>query len=88
MVLTAPRRAISWKPSWRLIASRYPPAGLFDRVAAAGDLDGVYALEGLTNPRLRDDTGELALVAPEDRISGPGTTPIMAAFKQWVRGNA
>ena len=34
----------------------------------------------MTNDRLRDEVGVLALVPPEDRVSGPGTTPIMAAF--------
>src|SRR5687768_16700070 len=34
----------------------------------------------MTNDRLRDEVGALNLVPPEDRISGPGTSPIMAAF--------
>jgi len=38
------------------------------------------AIENLTNPRVRDEAGTLRLAPPEDRISGPGTTPIMAAF--------
>lgn len=37
-------------------------------------------IEGLTNDRLREEVGDLILVPEEDRISGPGTTPIMAAF--------
>ena len=72
--------ALSWRPSWRLVASRFPPVGLFDRVAHATDIETVYAIESLTNTRLRDEVGELALVAAVDRVSGPGTTPIMAAF--------
>ncbi|HSJ98847.1 MAG TPA: RES family NAD+ phosphorylase [Myxococcota bacterium] len=71
---------IRWKPSYRLVPSRFPPAGLFDRVARPEDLDAVLAAEQLTNDRLRDECGELRLVAPGERISGPGTTPIMAAF--------
>jgi len=77
----APRAVrTTWRPSHRLIPSRFPPVGLFDRVADAGDLDAVYALEALTNDRLRDEAGELHLVPAADRIAGPGTTPIMAAF--------
>jgi hypothetical protein len=53
---------------------------LFDRVADPADLDVVFAIEALTNQRLRDQAGEISLVAAADRISGPGTTPIMAAF--------
>lgn len=80
MVVTAPLTALAWRPAWRLVASRFPPVGLFDRVAAPADLDTVFAIESLTNARLRQETGELALVPKAERVSGPGTTPIMAAF--------
>jgi hypothetical protein len=40
----------------------------------------VLLIEAATNPRVLDEAGRLALVRPEDRISGPGSTPIMAAF--------
>jgi RES domain-containing protein len=69
-----------WRPSYRLIPSRYPTVGLYDRVANPADLDVVFAIEALTNPRIRDEIGELQLVPPEERISGAGSMPIMAAF--------
>jgi RES domain len=75
-----PLSRIQWQPCWRLVPSRFPPVGLFDRVADPEDLDIVYAIEGLTNDRLRDEAGDINLVLPHERISGPGTTPIMAAF--------
>jgi hypothetical protein len=71
---------IAWRPSYRLVPSRFPPVGLFDRVASPEDLEFVLAAEGLTNDRLRDEVGEISLVPPAERVSGPGTTPIMAAF--------
>ncbi len=71
---------IAWQPCWRLVASRFPPVGLFDRVAAPEDLAAVIAVESMTNDRLREEVGELSLVPPEDRIAGPGATPVMAAF--------
>ena len=71
---------IAWRPSYRLVPSRFPPVGLFDRVARPEDLEFVLAAEGLTNDRLRDEVGEISLVPPAERVSGPGTTPIMAAF--------
>src|SRR5437762_6306867 len=73
-------RHTEWLPSHRIVPSRFPPVGLFDRVASPEDLDAVFELEALTNDRLREQAGELSLVPPEDRVSGPGTTPIMAAF--------
>lgn len=72
--------ALDWRKAWRIVSSRFPPVGLFDAVADAADLDKVYALESLTNPRVREQVGDLQLVPPERRISGPGTTPIMSAF--------
>jgi len=78
---SAPRTLhTAWRPSHRLVPSRFPPVGLFDRVADARDLEAVYALEGLTNDRVREEAGDQALVPLEDRIAGPGTTPIMGAF--------
>jgi hypothetical protein len=71
---------IRWMPSYRLVPSRFPPVGLFDRVADPADLEYVLAAESLTNDRLRDEAGDLQLVAPDERIAGPGTTPVMAAF--------
>ena len=72
--------AVAWKPSYRLIASRYPTVGLYDAIADPADLEVVFAIEALTNPRLRNELGELQLVPPDERVSGAGSTPIMAAF--------
>lgn len=75
-----PVRAVDWPRSVRIVSSRYPPVGVFDRVASPGDLEATLALEGMTNERLRDEAGDVELVAPADRVVGPRTTPIMAAF--------
>jgi hypothetical protein len=75
-----PVRRVRLAPAYRLIPSRYPTVGLFDRVADPADLEAIYAIENLTNDRIRDEVGELALVPLAERISGPGTMPIMAAF--------
>jgi RES domain len=79
-VKSVPLRRVSWRPSYRLIPSRYPTVGLYDAIADPADLDVVFAIEALANPRIRDELGELTLVAKEERISGPGATPVMAAF--------
>ena len=67
--------ATAWKPSYRLIASRYPTVALYDAIADPADLEAVFAIEALTNPRLRNELGELQLVPPDERISGAGSTP-------------
>lgn len=53
---------------------------MFDTIAAPEDLDVVIAVESLTNPRLRQEIGEVSLVPPEERITGSGSTLVMAAF--------
>ncbi|QAU24611.1 RES domain-containing protein [Dyella sp. M7H15-1] len=77
---TPPLRRIRWSQAYRIVPSRFPPAGLFDRIADPADLDAVFAIEALTNPRLREEANTLRLVPRDRRISGPGSTPIMAAF--------
>ncbi|BBD78701.1 RES family NAD+ phosphorylase [Aerosticca soli] len=75
-----PRRRIRWQQAWRIVSSRFPPVGVFDRIADPADLDAVFALEAMTHPRLREEAGALALIPAARRISGPGSTPVMAAF--------
>lgn len=71
---------LDWDKAHRLVPSHFPPISLFETVADPEDLEIVYAVEALTNDRLRDEAGELRLVAASDRIAGPGSTPVMAAF--------
>jgi hypothetical protein len=78
--VTIPVTLVTWLPCWRIIPSRFPPIDLFERIADPTDLEAIYELESLTNDRLRNKVGELQLVASHDRISGPGTSSIMAAF--------
>ncbi len=66
--------------TYRLIPSHFPPIALFENLLDASELEAAYALESLTNDRLQDQAGNITLVAPEDRVTGPGTTAIMAAF--------
>jgi len=71
---------LDWGATFRLVPSRFPPITLFERVADPADLDVVHAVEALTNPRLRQEVGEISLVPIDERISGPGSSAIMAAF--------
>lgn len=79
--MSRPRQVrLDWNPCYRLIPSRFPPVSLFDRVARPEQLETVFALQALTNPRLRQEVGQISLVPPQERVSGPGSTPVMAAF--------
>ena len=71
---------VVWKPCWRIIPSRFPPIQLFERVTEPDDLEAIFELDSLTNSRLRDEAGDISLVPPDEWVSGPGTSIIMAAF--------
>lgn len=80
MPQSLPVARLSWNPACRVIPSRYPAINIFDRVASPGDFEALYALEAMTNERVRDEVGVIDLVPREERIFGPGTGPIMASF--------
>jgi len=65
---------------FRIIATRYPPIDFFERHVPPELLGPLWELEAQTNPRLLDETGDLNLVAPEDRVTGPNASIVMAAF--------
>jgi RES domain-containing protein len=75
-----PHRALDWNPACRIIPSRFPAINLFERVAGAEDFDALYALEAMTNARIRDEVGDISLVPPDERLFGDGSSCIMAAF--------
>lgn len=78
--MTIAQRRVRWSPGYRIVPTRYPTVFLYDRVADAADFDALYALEAMTNPRVRDEIGQLELVPRDQRLFGPGSGPIMAAF--------
>jgi RES domain-containing protein len=71
---------VRWAQACRIVPTRYPAVSLFDRVADADDFDALYALEALSNERARDELGHVERVPREQRVFGPGSGPIMAAF--------
>jgi hypothetical protein len=76
-----PLRRLVWSRATRIVATRYPPIQLFERVSSDPAVwDALMAAEMLVNPRLRDQVGEIRLVPPEERVSGPGASFVMAAF--------
>ncbi len=73
-------RRVRWAQACRIVPTRFPAVNLFDRVASAEDFAALYALEALTNERMRDEVGLVEWVPKGERIYGPGSGPIMAAF--------
>lgn len=76
-----PTRRVDWPQAWRIVASQYPPINLFERLTPDPAVwDALIALEQLTNPRVRDEVGDISLVPPSERVAGPGASYVMASF--------
>src|SRR5580692_6245264 len=74
-------RRVVWPQAWRVIATRFPPINLFERVSTDPRVwDVLIELEQLTNPRVRDEVGAIHLVPPARRVSGPNASWVMAPF--------
>lgn len=73
-------RRVRWPEACRIVPTRHPSENLFDRVADEADFEALYALEAMTNERVRDELGEIERVPRALRRFGPGSGPIMAAF--------
>ena len=79
-MVTPPFAEIDWPESHRIIRSIYPPIFLFEDISDPADWDLIASAEAKTNPRVRDEIGELTLVPIDRRVSGPGASIVMGAF--------
>jgi len=75
------------KKQFRIIPSVYPPINFFENLVEPAEMEILWEIESLTNERLRQEAGDIFLVTPEDRISGPGSSIVMAAFTHTGRSS-
>lgn len=80
MVATPPRAEVDWPVSHRIIRTIYPPVWLFEDIADPADWDLIASAEAKTNPRVRDEIGDLTLVPAGRRVAGPTASWAMAPF--------
>ena len=55
---------------YRLMPSKLPPIALYEDVASHEDFEILFAIQAMTNPRLRQEIGNLNCVPPEERPYG------------------
>lgn len=65
---------------YRIIPSVFPTVNFFEDIVDASEMEMLWEIEGLTNERLRQETGDIFLVPPEDRVGGHGASIVMASF--------
>ena len=67
--------------AYRLVNSKFPPIALFDDVADADEFEVLYQIQALTNPRLKNEVGQLELIARSEIPFGiPGYSYAIAPF--------
>ena len=77
---TIPVAHVEWPGAVRIIRSLFPPIDLFEDIADPADWPLLISAEMKTNPRLMESVGNLDLVPPDRRVSGPGASYLMAPF--------
>lgn len=68
------------KKQFRIIPSVYPPINFFEDLVDTSEMETLWEIESITNDRIRQEVGDIYMVAAEDRISGPGSSVVMASF--------
>lgn len=71
---------IKYDSAVRIVRSIHPPIDLFEDIADPADWPLLISAEQKTNPRLMETIGNLDLVPPQRRVSGPGASYLMAPF--------
>ena len=77
---SVPLAHIAWRSARRIIRSLHPPIDLFEDIADPEDWPLLISAEQKTNPRLMESLGNIDLVPPGRRVSGPGASYLMAPF--------
>jgi RES domain len=78
---------LRWQRIYRVIPTRHPPINVFEGIVDDSRMELAGWLEGLTNDRLRDESGEARIVPEADRVHGPGASIVMAAFTHLGRAS-
>ncbi|WP_025820371.1 RES family NAD+ phosphorylase [Shewanella marina] len=73
--------SLEQQKAYRIIPSKFPPIDLYEDVATVEQLEAVYALEALTNPRIKQDYGNpYAINKQHWLINIPNSSLVMAPF--------
>lgn len=79
-MVSPPLTELEWHPSYGIVRSIYPPIWLFEDIAEPADWELIASAEQKTNPRVREEIGDLSLVPPPRRVSGYSASYAMAPF--------
>jgi hypothetical protein len=72
--------SLSQQKQFRIIPSVFPVINFFENLVDPAEMEILWEIESMTNERIRQEVGDIFLVSPEDRVGGPGSSIVMAAF--------
>jgi hypothetical protein len=72
--------SLRWQKIYRTVAAKHPPVNVFENIVPARQMEAAWHIEGLTNDRLRDESGVAPVMSDEERVRGPGASIVMASF--------
>ena len=72
---------VKWDQTFRMINSCYPPCDVWeDVVANSEDWETAFEIEALTNPRIRQEVGDISLIPKDRMITGHNSWWVVSAF--------
>ncbi len=71
---------LNWEYQYRIIPSVFPPINFFEDLVEPSQMEEAFYIEALTNDRIREEVGDIYSIPKEDRVSGKGSSIVMAAF--------
>lgn len=80
MTAEIPVSEVRWSDAVRIVRDVHPPIDLFEDIADPSDWPLLLSAARKTDPRRMETIGNLDLVPPHRRVSGPGASRLMAPF--------
>lgn len=80
MLSLAKQIELSNQAQFHIISAVFPPINFFEDLVDPAEMQILFEIESITNERMRLEIGDIFLVANEDRVSGPESSVVMAAF--------
>lgn len=79
--MTPPTSHVKWQKTYRLLNSCYPPCDVWEDIISSGeDWALAFEIEQMTNPRARQELGEIHLIPPDRMLTGPNSWYVISAF--------
>lgn len=76
-----PLSDVRWNKTYRLINSCFPPCDIWeDIIEDPEDWEMAYEIEAMSNPRIRQEIGDIALIPPERMLTGRDSWWVVSAF--------